>query len=290
MKNPLPRSSPAIKDTGCSASGTIATEHAKRNGNSSKPIVKNSLRSRIKLFMKGTDTIASLSLEEAKLVFEKPRYLSAWRNMHEAIFLVSDQKNPRACVVERKIKELWYTQPTDIDTEWSVFWSDLINHRKTVEELVRGAPQTATPAVDDTSSNLTSTSRPLSDMGNDLMSHEGGEHGLTTVFLSELEKRQEPAPTNNEYRQDNSSSAITAGDTISIMTVSPEEVEPFADAKDRTYDTAVNGFDSSCSRLNSHSSFEEDIVSSTGLDVFCNEILKFRVSHATSPALSLLSL
>ncbi|KAL1636737.1 hypothetical protein SLS58_009654 [Diplodia intermedia] len=116
------------------------TEHATKtdpatNTEQKKPIVRNSLRSRIRFFMSKKNDVASLSREEAKLVFEAPKYLFAWRNLHFAVDLFDGK--PRLQQVEEEIEEMYRT--TDqlaASVAWTQFWDKLVDHQYNFRELL----------------------------------------------------------------------------------------------------------------------------------------------------------
>ncbi|KAL1613764.1 hypothetical protein SLS54_010279 [Diplodia seriata] len=100
-----------------------------------KPVVRNSLRSRIKFFMSEKNDVASLSREEAKLVFETPKYLFAWRNLHRAVDLFDGKPSPQQ--VEEEIKEMYSTtDQLTASVEWTKFWDKLVDDQYDFRELL----------------------------------------------------------------------------------------------------------------------------------------------------------
>ncbi|KAL0258300.1 hypothetical protein SLS55_007475 [Diplodia seriata] len=105
------------------------------NTKQKKPVVRNSLRSRIKFFMSEKNDVASLSREEAKLVFETPKYLFAWRNLHRAVDLFDGKPSPQQ--VEEEIKEMYSTtDQLTASVEWTKFWDKLVDDQYDFRELL----------------------------------------------------------------------------------------------------------------------------------------------------------
>lgn len=191
-----------------------AKKQDKNSKSGTKPLVKNSLRSRVKLFMFQKGRVPSLSKDEAKLVFGAPKYLFAWRNINRAKSLLDG--NPSPIQVERKIKEMYRKEVVAAKEDWSVFWNSLINDRSEVKELIhrKQAEEGEQPSPGQT--NLTSKAHDESTHEQSELSMEVENPGASASNLERTDRSTSPTAGVSNIGLKENEVSCSVSDTIEV--------------------------------------------------------------------------